>query len=126
MCFFGNIAEDATKSDHILTDILAFEEDASLVGLEQAGNDLNGCGFPRSVGSEVTDDFPCPDTKVDVLNRRNSPISLAKVVHLEHGALRTDPTPTYVAIYLENCQVVCYIDIMRAWQANLNSRTRRR
>src|ERR1700753_1703213 len=86
VCLFRHIAKSCAKADHVLVDIFAFEEHTSFVRLKEAGDDLYRSRLSGAVRPKVTDDLTGTNAETDVLNRRNSPIALRKVLNLEHGA----------------------------------------
>ena len=57
MRFFRHVAESAAKRDHVVANVVAFEEHMSVVGPQHAGNDFDGGRFARAVGAEEADDL---------------------------------------------------------------------
>src|SRR5947209_5069835 len=63
-----DIAERRAVGLQVLTDTLSFKKHLTVIGLKQAGNDLDGSGLAGAVGTNVSDDFASTDTKTDIVN----------------------------------------------------------
>ena len=84
MGFFGDVAEGGAEGDHVLANILAFEEHPAVVGPQHAGDDFDGGGFAGAVGAEEADDFAGRHLEADTLDCGNAAKTSAKVLQFKH------------------------------------------
>ena len=74
----GDVAEGGAVGLEIVADALAFKEHLAVVGLEEAGDDLDGGGLAGAVGADVADDFAGTDGEVDVVDGGEAAVAFAR------------------------------------------------
>jgi hypothetical protein len=67
MGLFRDVADGGAEGHHVFANVAAFKQHTAFVGTQHAGDDLDGGGFSRAVGTEEADDFSGGDAKADVL-----------------------------------------------------------
>ena len=84
---FGHIADSAFKSIEVPPRIGSIEKDSSRRRLDKPDQHFHRCGFPRTVGPQVSRDVSAADCKVDVIDDVEPPIPLGEILDLEarHG-----------------------------------------
>src|SRR5688500_8788928 len=78
------IAGAALERRKIVADVLTEEKDFAVGRLDQPRKDFDGRTFSRSVGTEIAERFPRPDSKADALHRRNAAVPLGQSAHFKH------------------------------------------
>jgi hypothetical protein len=63
---------------------MAVDFDASAIGQNRAGEDLDECAFAGAILAHERQHFAAPQRQIDVAQRLHARIALVNAVHLEH------------------------------------------
>jgi len=85
--FFGDVAEGSSKAVEVLTDVAAIEQDATVAGLKEAGDELDCSRFAGSIGADVPDDLSSLNAEADVIESGNAAVAFGEVIDSEHANL---------------------------------------
>ncbi len=80
----GDVAERSSIRLQIVPDTASFKKNLTVIGLEQAGNDLDSGGLAGAVGPDVSDDFTRADTEADVVDGGKTAVAFTERFNLEH------------------------------------------
>jgi hypothetical protein len=83
--FLGHVAQPALERGQVVDHAASVEKNLAVTRFEQSHDHLHRGAFARPVRPDVAEDFPRPDGKADIVDRRNPLESLGEIADFEHG-----------------------------------------